>query len=75
MVIALFLVEDKERRSCVFIETFLLANINIDITLKMFFLTLNNVEIGFVGQHLNWRIYITIKILLIIRQVELIRKK
>lgn len=43
MVIALFFVEDKEQRSCFFKKMFLLADINIDITLDMFFFTLTNV--------------------------------
>ena len=63
MILTLFLMEDKEKRSCFLMETFLLANINIDITLKMFFLTLSNVEIDFVSQHLHWRIYVAIKTL------------
>ena len=38
ILIACFLVEIKERRSCFFEETFLLANISIDITVEMIFL-------------------------------------
>lgn len=47
MVITSFLVNDKDRKSCFFEETFLLANINIDITFGMSFLNLHNVKIDF----------------------------
>ena len=48
MVIALFFMENKEERSYFFEETFLLADINIDIILGISFLTLSNVKIDFV---------------------------
>lgn len=52
MVITFFSVEDKEQKFRFFEEMLLLANINIVITLRMPFITLNNVKIDFVGRHI-----------------------
>ena len=53
MVITLFSIEDKEKRSCFFEEAFLLADISMDIALEISFLTINNVEIIFIGCHIH----------------------
>ena len=45
MVLASFQVEDKLRRPWFFQETFLLADLSIEIVLKMPFLTLSNANI------------------------------
>ena len=74
-VIAFFFVEDQEVKSYFFDETFLLADISIDVVLGMAFLTLSNVEIDLASRHFHWKIYIIVKALLTIRQVELIKKK
>lgn len=47
IVIVFFQVKDKEKRSRFFDKTFLLADISINIALKMLFLTLSNIEINF----------------------------
>lgn len=47
IVIVLFLIENKVEGSWFFEKTFLLTNINIDVTLKMSFLKLNNMRINF----------------------------
>lgn len=47
MVINTFLVENKNGKSYLFEETFLLANISIYIILGMLFLILSNVEVNF----------------------------
>ena len=52
IVIASFLVEDKEKRSCFFEETFLLADISKDITLRMLFHILSTVDMDFICQYL-----------------------
>lgn len=52
ILIASLLVEDKEERSRFFEKKFLLADISIDITLGIPFLTLSNVKINFVDCHL-----------------------
>lgn len=67
IVIASFFVEDEQKRFCFFEETFLLADISMDVALRMPFLTLNNVEIDFVNHHCYWRIYTIAKALLTTR--------
>lgn len=47
IIIAFYLIEDKDKNSCFLKKTFLLANISIDIVLGIFFLTLSNVKIDF----------------------------
>lgn len=47
MVIASFQINDKDRKSCFFEETLLLADININIAFRMLFLILSNVEVSF----------------------------
>lgn len=80
--IAFFLVKDKDKRSRFLIKIFLLANFGINIDLVMFFLTLSNIKVNFVNQKVNFvnqtfnkKLYTTIEALLIMKQVELIRKK
>lgn len=53
MVIAFFSVKDKDKKSCFLEEKFLLADMNMDITLGMLFLILSKVEIVFVDCHIN----------------------
>lgn len=45
MVIALFLVDDKDRKFCFFKESFSLADINMDIDFRMFFFILSKVKV------------------------------
>ena len=40
--------KDKNRKSCFFKETFLLANLIIDISLGMFFFILRNIKINII---------------------------
>lgn len=56
IVIASFLMEDKQKISRFFEETFLLADISMDIALNMPYFTMNNVEIDFVDCHIYQRI-------------------
>lgn len=58
-----------------FEEIFLLANISIDVTLKIFFFTLSNIKINFNNQELSWRIYTIIEAILTIEKIELVKKK
>ena len=44
--------EDKQKISRFFEETFLLADISMDIALNMPYFTMNNVEIDFVDCHI-----------------------
>ena len=70
IVIALFSIEDKEEKSRFFEEIFLLADISMDITVRMFFYILSNVEVDFVGCYIYWKTYIILNILLIRRCIE-----
>lgn len=51
--------DNKAYKPRYFKKTFLLANISIDIVLRMSFLTLSNIEINFLVQKLNWGLDIT----------------
>lgn len=62
-------------RSRFFEETFLLANISIDIALGIPFLTLSNVGVNFTDQEPQWRSYTIVKSLLMIREVDLVGRK
>lgn len=53
IVLASFSINNKEERTDFFKKTFLLTDISIDIALKMFFFTLNNVEIDFVCYYIH----------------------
>lgn len=75
MVIVLFQADNKDRKFRFFEEIFLQAEISINITFKMLFLVLNNVELNFNNRVLRWRSYIAIIAFPTTRQVELIRKK
>ena len=55
MVLASFQVEDTLRRARFFQETFLLADFNVEVVLRMPFLTLNNANIKFAQKKLTWR--------------------
>ena len=52
MVIVLFCMENKKRRFRFFEGMFLVADISIDSTLNILFLTLNNIEIDFVDHQI-----------------------
>ena len=53
MVLASFQIEDKFRRVRFFQETFLLADINIEIVLGMSFFIFSNTDIQFVEEELT----------------------
>ena len=48
MVIASFFIENKQEKSCFFKKSFLLADINMDIAVRMTFYNLSNIEIDFI---------------------------
>lgn len=52
MVITSFLIEDKEKISRFFEETFLLADTSMNIALGILFFTLSNVEINLMDYHI-----------------------
>ena len=55
MVIAAFQVVDKLDRSQFFQETFLLADISIEVVLGMPFITFSNADVQFTKEELTWR--------------------
>lgn len=58
-----------------FQETFLLADININVILEMPFLILRNTNIQFIEEKLTWVFYITQEVLSTNKSIELIHKK
>ena len=75
MIMASFLVENKLGRARFFQETFLLADIDMEVVLGMLFLIFSNADIQFVEKELTWRSYTNAKALLNTKRVELINKK
>lgn len=74
MIIVRFSFQDKLGKIWFFKEIFLLVDTNIKIVLGMFFLTLNNIDIQFNAKSLIGRSYTIIKVLTMIKQIELIVK-
>ena len=64
----------SNNRERFFEKSFLLADVKPNIVLEMFFLTMNNADIDFQAQDLQWRSYTTRDILLTTKQIELIEK-
>lgn len=75
MVLASFQIEDKFGQARFFQELFLLANINVEMILGIFFLTFSNAKILFAEQKLIQRFYSIAEALLITKQVKIINKK
>lgn len=71
----MFIIENKEKKSCFFKETILLANFRRNTICRMLFLTLKNVKVIFLELEIFIRTYILTKVIPIINQVELLRKK
>lgn len=47
MVIALFQVNDQDKKDCLFKKKFLLTDISMNIAFRLFFLILSNIEVNF----------------------------
>ena len=69
IVIALFSIKNIEKKSRVFKELFLLADISMDIVLSIFFIILNNVKIDSVSCHIYYKMYTIAKVLLTTKQI------
>lgn len=67
LVITFVVVDNKDKKFRFFEEVFLLANINIGITFKIFFLILSNIKIEFNNREFWWKLYITIVVFLTTR--------
>ena len=72
MVIAAFQIVDKLGRSRFFQETFLLADISMEVVLGMPFLSFSNADVQFAEKELTWKTYTTEEALPTTRQVEII---
>lgn len=75
IVIILFQIDDKHKKSRILEETFLLVDICMDVAFIIPLLTWKNIEINFNNRKLSWRLYITAKVFPTTRQVELVRMK
>ena len=75
MVIIDLLVKNKLGRAQFFRKTFLLANIGLELVLKMLFLILSRADIWFAEQKLVWKTYTTIETLPMTKIVEIIDKR
>lgn len=53
MIIGLFQINDKDKKSHFFEKIFLLVDIKMDVALKMLFFTLSNVEVNFNNRELR----------------------
>ena len=52
MIVSTISISNKNDRERFFQKSFLLANVNLDIVLGMFFLTMNNINVNFLAQNL-----------------------
>ena len=75
IVVSAFSVTDKANRVRFFEETFLVANVSLEVVLGMPFLILSNADVDFLGRELRWRTYITKEALSTTRRIELVGKK
>ena len=75
MVIADCSVKDKLGRVRFFQETFLLANIGLEVVLGMPFLTLSKADVRFAERELVWRTYTAAEALPTTKKVETIDKR
>ncbi len=75
IVIARFSIQDKFEKVWFFKETFLLADISIEVILEILFLNFFDIDIWFIEKELEWRRYLTAKVLPTTQRVRLIDKK
>ena len=75
MVVAAFSMEDKANRVKFFKETFLVANVSLEVVFGMLFLTLSGANVDFLERELRWKPYTTKEALPTTRRIELMGKK
>lgn len=76
MIIALFKFKNKKTKLCFFEKTFFIANLSINLILKMLFLRLNDVQVYFLILELFQKAYITTtRAIKTTKSIELIEKK
>ena len=66
---------DKANWVKFFEETFLIANINLEVVLGMLFFTLSGADVDFSVWRLRWRTYTTKEVISTTRRIELVGKK
>lgn len=74
-ILANFQIKDKLNQAQYFQKLFLLADINIEVVLEIFFLIFKNTNIYFVKKKLISKFYTTAKALHTIKQIKIINKK
>lgn len=74
MIIAGFLVQNRQEKIGFFEETSLLADISMGVVLGMFFLIFSNVDNRFAEKKPTWRSYTTLEALSITKRAGLIDK-
>ena len=75
MVVAAFSMTDEANPVKFFEKTFLVANVNPEVVLAMFFFTLSSTDVNFLSRELRWRTYTTKEALPTTKRVELVGKK
>lgn len=75
MIIPLFQINDKDKKYHFFEKIFLLVEISIDVTFRVSFLILSNVEINFNNQKLECKFYTVAKVFSTIKKLELVGTK
>lgn len=75
MIVSIFSVSDKNGKEKFFEKSFFLTDVNLDIVLGQFLLTMSNTKIDFQARDLQWRFYTIGNILSTPRRVELIGRK
>ena len=75
MVLVNFQVEDKLGRAWFFQETFLVANVSVEMVLGMLFFTFSNADVVFKDRELIWKSYTPAEALLTTKRVLMIGRK
>ncbi len=75
MVVSTFSILDRDGRMRFFKNSFLLANIKLNVIFRMPFLIMNNINVNLKARNLQSRSYITTKVFSTIKKGELIGKK
>ena len=75
MMLVGFSVQNKLEKVWFLDETFILADISMEVVLEMSFCTLPDINVQFVEKKLKWKSYTTAKALPITKRVELIDKQ
>ena len=75
MVVAAFLMTDQISRIRFFEETFLVANVSLDVVFRILFFTMSDADVNFPKRELRWRSYIIQKALFTTKRVKLVGKK